>query len=84
LLINARTFVPPMLVCTIWRKVWLMKWTNGNGAKVCPDGGAATAGAGEGEHWFIMKGGKSGVGGSGDCGRPTSAVDHVPTQWSAA
>jgi hypothetical protein len=34
------------------------KWTNGNGAKVCPGGGVAAAGAGEGEHWFTMKGGR--------------------------
>ena len=84
MLINTRTFVPPMLAWTICRKVWLVKWTNGNGAKVCPGGGVAAAGAGASEHWFTMKGGKSGAGGSGDCGRPTSAVDHVPTQWSAA
>jgi hypothetical protein len=73
-----------MLVWTIWRRVWLVNWTNGVGAKVCPGGGAAAAGAGAGEHWFAMKGGKTGAGGNGDCGRPTSAVDHVPTQRSAA
>jgi hypothetical protein len=32
------------------RRGWLVKWTNGNGAKVCPGGGVATAGASEGEH----------------------------------
>jgi len=31
-----------------------------------------------------MNGGSGGAGGSGDCGRPTSAVDQVPTQASAA
>jgi hypothetical protein len=84
LLINTRTLVPPIPVWMICRRVWLVSWTNGNGAKVCPGGGVATAGPGEGEHWFTMKGGTGGTGGSGNWGRPTSAVDHVPTQWSAA
>jgi hypothetical protein len=60
-----------------------VKWVNGNGAKDCPCGGI-TADVGGVGHWFAMKGGSSGAGGSGDTGRPTSAVDQVPIQPSAA
>src|SRR5262249_10839428 len=41
--------------------------------------GAAGGAAG---HWLVWKGGSAGAGGGGVCGRPTSDVDHVPTQCS--
>src|SRR5712691_9442489 len=41
--------------------------------------GAAGGAAG---HWLVWKGGSAGAGGGGVCGRPTSDVDHVPTQRS--
>src|SRR5918999_257119 len=42
------------------------------------------AGDGFGGHWLAMKGGGPCTGGGGACGRPTSAVAHVPTQCSPA
>src|SRR5262245_50616036 len=73
-----------MLVWTIWRRVWLVKCAKGRGANTWPGGGARDAGAGGAGHWLAMKGGGTGTGGRGACGRPTSAVDQVPTQRSAA
>jgi hypothetical protein len=60
----------------------LANWVIGNGAKDCPGGAMADVG-GVGQ-WFAMKGARSGAGGSGESGRPTSAVDQVPIQPSAA
>src|SRR6266567_9498896 len=40
--------------------------------------GAGTAGG----HWLGPKGRRTGAGGGGVCGRPTSDVDQVPTQRS--
>src|SRR5258708_344279 len=40
------------------------------------------AAGGAGEHWLGWKGGRAGAGGGGVWGRPTSDVDHVPTQRS--
>src|SRR5712671_2395096 len=56
----------------------------GVGANVCPGAGATagTAGAGGAGHAMAMNGGSAGAGGTGFCGRPASAVDHVPTQRS--
>src|SRR5262245_27467616 len=72
-----------MLVWTIWRSVWFVKCVNGSGAKVWPGGGATTTVAGGSGHWLAMNGAGAGTSGKGGCGRPTSAVDQVPTQRSA-
>ena len=47
LLSTTRTLEPPMLVCTIWRSVWLEKCANP----------CAPRGAGLGGHWLGMNGG---------------------------
>src|SRR3954451_25173399 len=54
----------------------------GGGANVCA-GAADTAGAGgAGDLLLGMNGRGARAGGAGFCGRPTSAVAHVPTQRS--
>src|SRR4249920_83461 len=54
----------------------------GGGANVWP-GAAATGGAGGAGHRLLaMNGAGPGTGGTGFCGRPTSAVAHVPTHRS--
>ena len=70
---------------TICRSVWFVKCTNGGGANVTPGGGTAggVAGAAGAGHALGMNGaGAGGPGSGGACGRPTSAVDHEPTQRS--
>lgn len=64
LLRTTRTREPPVLVRTICRSVWFVKCAKGNGANVCP-GGGATTGAGAAGHWFAMKGGSAGAAGGG-------------------
>ena len=57
---------------------------NGGGAKVCPGGGATGGGTAAGVHALGMNGGgPGGAGAGGICGRPTTAVDQVPTHRSA-
>src|SRR5207344_1421889 len=54
----------------------------GGGANVWP-GAAATGGAGGAGHRLLaMNGAGPGTNGAGFCGRPTSAVAHVPTHRS--
>ena len=61
-----------------------VKWTYGGGAKTWPGGGASGGVAGAGHLALTMKGASGGaVGGTGVCGRPTSAVVQEPTQRSA-
>ena len=70
-----------MLVWTICRSVWFVKCMNGCGAYVCPGGGATGGGAAVTGHALAMNGGGAGgAAGGGTCGRPTTAVDQVPTQ----
>src|SRR6185295_7981755 len=49
---------------------------------VWPGGGATGGAAGAGHLVLAMKGRSGAAGGAGLCGRPTSAVAHVPTQRS--
>src|SRR5438876_4467243 len=58
----------------------------GGGAKLWPGGGATGGAGGAGHRVLAMKGASTptAAGGGGDCGRPTSAVVHVPTQRSAS
>src|SRR5262245_1318287 len=84
LLRTTRTFDPPMLVRTICRSVWFVKCTYGGGEKTWSGGGVTGRVAGAGHLALTMKGASGGaVGGTGVCGRPTSAVVQVPTQRSA-
>src|SRR5262245_49046828 len=56
----------------------------GGGANVWPGGGATGGVAGAGQRVLTMNGRSGGpASGIGFCGRPTSAVAHVPTQRSA-
>ena len=57
----------------------------GGGANVCPVG-AGTGGAGGAGHLVLTMNGRTGgpAGGTGFCGRPTSAVIQVPTHRSPA
>ncbi len=53
----------------------------GWGPKFWPAGSAATVGVGgAGQALAMNGGGAGGPGGAGINGRPTGAVDHVPTQ----
>src|SRR4051794_23644284 len=54
----------------------------GGGANVCAGAADTAAGGGAGHLVFGMNGRGAGAGGVGFCGRPTSAVAHVPTHRS--
>src|SRR5687768_9732236 len=86
LLRMTRTLEPPMVARTICRSVWFVKCVKGGAAKVVPAGGVTeglAAGGGGAGHALRMNGaGPGGFGGGGLCGRPISAVAHVPTHRS--